>query len=239
MAGHLPAAHIFPHCPSPVARPLSGRILDVVTGGVPLGGQGEPDRRDRFLVTGPGAILALGAVLASTPLVNNLLAGQFGDVPKALLGAAIFGGLLARFLYDFLPRRGWLAGTVLTVRGPQWGRQGVRQCDLASAAVVKFGHTMPTMARGIPAPPVLVARQQPGSPPVRLLLRGPDLRPFPAADLRLLAAAIGQRPAPVATQIQKVVQGLYEMADDTEAPKGIVVDWSHRTHRNDQDGPAG
>jgi hypothetical protein len=74
---------------------------------------------------------------------------------------------------------------------------------MASAAVVKFGHTMPTMARGIAAPPVLVARQQPGSPPVRLLLRGPDLRPFPAADLRLLAAAVSQRPAPVARQIQK------------------------------------
>ena len=181
--------------------------------------------------------------MATTPLVNNLLAGQFGDVPKALLGAAIFDGLLARFLYDFLPRRGWLAGTVLTVRGPQCGRQGlrqgVRQCDLASAAVVKFGHTMPTMARGIPAPPVLVARQQPGSPPVRLLLRGPDLRPFPAADLRLLAAAIGQHPAPVARQIQQVVEGLCEMADDAESPKGIVVDWSHRTHRNDHDGPAG
>jgi hypothetical protein len=165
-----------------MAWPLNGRILDVVTSGVPLGGQGEPDRRDRLLVSGPGAILVVGAMLATLPLANNLLAGQFSDVPKALLGAAIFDGLLARFL---------------------------------------------------------VARQQPGSPPVRLLLRGPDLRPFPAADLRRLAAAISQRPAPVAKQIQKVVQDLYEMADDTESPKGIVVDWSHRTHRNDHDGPAG
>jgi hypothetical protein len=156
-------------------------------------------------------------------------------VPQALLGAAIFDGLLARFLYDFLPRRGWLDGTVLTVRGPR--RE--RQCDLASAVVVKFGRTMPTMARGIAAPPVLVARQEPGSPPVRLLLRGPDLRPFPPGDLRLLAAAISQRPAPAAKQIQTVVRLLHEMAEDAQSPQGIVVDWSHRTHRSDHDGPAG
>ena len=206
-----------------------------MTGGVPLGGPGEPDRRDRLLVVGPGTILAVGALLATTPLANSLLGGQFDHVPPALLGAAIFDGLLARFLYDFLPRRGWLAGTVLTVRGPR--RE--RQCDLASAAVVKFGHTMPTMAMGIPAPPVLVARQNPGSPPVRLLLRGPDLRPFPPGDLRLLAAAISQHPEPASKQIQKVVRLLREMAEDAESPHGIVVDWSHRTHRDDQDGPAG
>jgi len=98
---------------------------------------------------------------------------------------------------------------------------------------------MPTMAWGYGPEPVLFVRQHPGSPAVRLLLRGPDLRPFPAGHLRLLAYAIGQRSGPPDSKIKKVMQRLRAMADEEESPKGIVVDWSFRTNPQGRNRPGG
>jgi hypothetical protein len=192
--------------------------------GLPLGGQEDPLPRERFMVAGPGIILGMGAFLATTGLITTLASGNVAATPGLILGAAIFDGIFARFLYDFLPRRGRLDGTVLTVEAAF--PASVRRCDLASAAVIRLRRTMPLAGHG--SVPVLYLRQHAGDPPVRLALRGPGLDPFPAGHLRLLADAISQRPAEDEAA-GKIALRLRAQADDQEAPTGIVPDWSFRT----------
>jgi hypothetical protein len=218
-----------------------------VTGGrLLLGGQAEPTRMQRLVAIGPGGMLAFGAGLPTLYLIEDLISGQFTAANGTLLGAAIFGALFARFVYDFHPRRAWLEGTVLTVEGPRdlrqylslkaWlkddagiidgGAVDLRRCDLASASVIKLRRTLPPMARGYGSVPVLYARQEPDSLPARLLLRRPDLLPFPADHLRMLAHAIDSRPAPHDKKTRKVIQRLQAMAEPAEP---IDMGWSFRT----------
>lgn len=144
----------------------------------------------------------------------------------SLIPVALFGGLFARFRYNFAPRRAWLDGSVLTVVG---GR-GPRRCDLRTASVVQLHRIVPPMS-GYGLLPVLVARQERDTPPVRLLLWEPGPPgTFPARQLRLLADVIAQRPSPLGGEAAKAVQRLRALADRQEAPPGIVVDWSHRTN---------
>jgi len=173
----------------------------------------------------PGVALALFTVLPGSEAFNQLAQGHLVTAGKAGGLACIAGAALARFVYDFLPRNGWLDGRTLIVVSP-WGE---RRCDLAAADVVKLRRSMPPMAFGLSPVPVLYARQRPGPRAVRLLLCGPGLTPMSPEDLRLLADVIGQRPKPDG-RVQDVIRRLRTMADETEADaRPRVVDWSHRT----------
>jgi hypothetical protein len=173
----------------------------------------------------PGVALALFTVLPGSEAFNQLAQGHLATAGKAGGLACFAGAALARFVYDFLPRKGWLVGGTLIVASP-WGE---RRCDLAAAEVVKLGSTMPPLAPGLSPVPVLSARQRPGVRSVRLLLCGPGLTPMSPEDLRLLADAIGQRPKPD-RRVQDVIRRLRAMADQTETDaRPPVVDWSHRT----------
>ncbi|HEY5985802.1 MAG TPA: hypothetical protein VIV12_05370, partial [Streptosporangiaceae bacterium] len=60
------------------------------------------------LVAWPGVMLAIFTAIATVNTLAALISGRFATATMGLLLAAIFGGLLTRFLYDFLPRRAWL-----------------------------------------------------------------------------------------------------------------------------------
>src|SRR6266516_5870622 len=99
----------------------------------------------------------------------GLGAGYFARAGVAGLLAIASGALFARFLYDFVPQRSWLRGSILVVKRD--GRQ--RECDLATAETIKLGWTMPPLTGGYSgAVPTLRVRQQKGSRLVRLVLRG-------------------------------------------------------------------
>jgi hypothetical protein len=130
------------------------------------------------------AIGSFGAALAAP-------GGHPGRAGAAGLAGIAFGALFARFLYDYVPQRAWLDGSVLTTE--RAGQQ--RRCNLATAEMIKLGSTMPRMVPGYhDAVPMLRAQQDKGSKPVRLVLRGNDLHIIPAAELLLLAQAIESRP---------------------------------------------
>lgn len=179
----------------------------------------------------PGTVLAGFAMGAFGGVLSSLGGRNLTEAIVAGLLTVAFSALLARFLYDFLPQRAWLRGSVLAVE--RRGRQ--RQCDLATAEVVKLGRTVWPMTRGYSdAVPVLCARQRKGSALVRLTLRGDDLRIAPAAQLVLLAEAIESRPESTARAANACAR-LRRLADK-QAPLP-VLDWSFRTgpHRTRTD----
>jgi hypothetical protein len=212
-----------------------------------IGGQAEPAWTKRLAFIGPGVILAFAATISTVAVIGNLISGQFAAAGGMVLGAAIFGALFAGFLYNYLPRRAWLDGSVLTIEGtrdlrqflslnarpegnvlPIDGTEDLRRCDLSSASVIRLHTAVPPMTMG-GAALVLYARQQADSLPTRLLLRGPDLLPLPPEHLRMLAAAIESRPEPHDKKTSKVIRRLYALADEAESAKPAAVDWSFRT----------
>lgn len=220
-----------------------------MTRGVELGGQGTAYGTGVAALLFTVAVLGMFALVTTLALAGSLFAGRWRQALLMLPVAALFDGLCTAFALDFFPRRGSLEGTMLEVRGAR----GTRRCDLATAEVIRVAAAM-DVGGGIGRPllrsSTLLARQERGSPAVRLLLRGPDSKPFPAEHLHLLAAAIGQRPEPLDQSITRAVQRLNELADAQEArqaslaamgvkedwpegrePSPIVPDWSHRTGR--------
>ena len=141
----------------------------------------------------PGAVFATFAAGTLGGALARLAAGNFAEAgATAFLLGAPSTAVFARFLYDFVPQRAWLKGSILTVE--RRGRQ--RQCDLATAEVIGLSWTMPPFTRGYSdAVPVLRARNK-GSRLVRLVLRGDDLHIVPKGQLALLAEAIESGPAP-------------------------------------------
>jgi hypothetical protein len=170
----------------------------------------------------PGACLALFAI-TSFGVALASLGGHPARAGAAGLFSLASSALLARFLYDFIPQRAWLEGTVLTeVRG---GR--ARQCDLASAEIIKLSTTMPPLTRGYSdAVPVLRARQEARGKLVRVVLRGDDLCIVPASQLVLLAEAIESGPAP-APQASKVCRRLRKQAGKQQPLPAL--DWRFRS----------
>lgn len=171
----------------------------------------------------PGTCLALFAVGSFVAALSDLGGGHLARAGVPGLITVVFSALLGRFLYDFVPQRAWLEGSVLTVE--RGGRQ--RQCNLASVEIIKLGSTMPPLTRGYSdAVPVLRARQKKDSELVRVVLRGGDLRLIPASQLLLLADAIESGPAP-APQAPKVCRRLRKLAGQQQPPP--AWDWSFRT----------
>jgi hypothetical protein len=123
--------------------------------------------------------------------------------------AIAFGAIFARFLCDFIPQRCSLRGTVLVVE--RSGRE--RRCDLATAEILRLGHTVPPLTRrATDDVSVLRARQHEGGTLVRLVLRRDDLRIVPADQLPLLAQAIEPGPARSGSA-EKVCRRLRSLAD--------------------------
>ena len=171
----------------------------------------------------PGAVLAAFVLGAAGIAISNLSAGRFAGAGAAGLLAIAFAALFARFLYDFIPQRSSLNGSVLVVeRGSR-----KRWCDLATAEILKLGRTMPPLTGGATdAVPVLRARQHDGGPLVRLVLRGDDLRILPAGQLLLLAETIESGSAR-SKGAEKVCRRLRSLADKQKPLP--VHDWSFRT----------
>lgn len=169
------------------------------------------------------AFLALVAVGSLVAALSNLSSGRVGAAVGAGLVAIAFSALLARVLYDFVPQRAWLDGSVLAVE--RWDKP--RQCDLASAEIIKLSRTMPPPDRGYPhIVPVLLARQHEDHRLVRLVLRGDDLRTVPGEQLLRLADAIESGPS-LAPQAPKVCRRLRMLADKQQPLPAL--DWSFRT----------
>jgi hypothetical protein len=144
---------------------------------------------------------------------------QIGGQPEP---ARVFGRVRLPFLYPHLPQRAALEGSALIVED----RRGqVRQCDLGSAAEITL-KTAYTIGRGWSFR-ILYCRQAPGTPPVRLVLEGPDWFLVSAQHLRLLAQIISSRPGGLSQKIRKVAQRLRDMASDQEY-QNRPVDWSFR-----------
>jgi hypothetical protein len=162
----------------------------------------------------PGAGLALFVLGTLGGAVASLGAGTYAAAGGDCLLAIPFGAIFARFLYDFIPQRSSLRGTVLVVE--RNGRE--RRCDLATAEILRLGRTMPPLTRGVTADvPVLRARQHKGGKLVRLVLRGDDLRIMPADQLLLLADAIESGSARTG-RAEKVCRRLRSLADKQKPP---------------------
>ena len=122
---------------------------------------------------------------------------------------------------SYLPQRAWLEGSVLTVESGQ----DVRRCDLASAARIAIRSVPPFTSWSFL---VLYAYQEPGSPPVRLVLEGPRWALLTAAQLRALAAVISSRPGALGGKTRRVVRRLGELAAYVDL-RTKPIDWSFRT----------
>jgi hypothetical protein len=78
---------------------------------------------------------------------------------------------------------------------------------------------------------LLGGQGEPALGDIRFLLRGPDRRPVPAAQLRLLAQIIGAHPQPRSPDIgltARLLQRLAGWQKGVDVPL-VVTDWSHRT----------
>jgi hypothetical protein len=191
-----------------------------------IGLSGSLSGLQRMSIVFPGACLALFAIASFGAALANL-GGHLARAGVAGLVGLAFSALLARFLYDFIPQRAWLEGSVLAVE--RGGRE--RRCDLASAEIIKLSLTMPPLTRGYSdAVPVLRARQEPRRRHVRVVLRGDDLRIVPASQLVLLAEAIESGPAP-APRAPKVCRRLRDRARRQQPLPEL--DWSFRTDPHD------
>ncbi len=194
-----------------------------------LGGQGQPAPRDLLAVWAQGAglaVFALFSVLLAAAAPGELAGGNGGLAAVFCLAAAALCWTAFRVRHHVLPQRAWLTGSILTVGEPG----PPRHCDLASAAAIKLTRRSAGFG-GYDLPPVLYACQGAGSPPVRVVLRGPDLRPLPAAQLRLLAQAIEAHRGPLGPERAGAAQQLRNLAARQEAgdPPAVAADWSHRT----------
>jgi hypothetical protein len=190
---------------------------------VPIGLTKPLPGLDAWLIGYSAAFFTLVVIGSLVGALSNLNSGRVGATVAAGLAAIAFSALAARLLYDFLPQRAWLDGSVLIVE--RGGRQ--RECDLATAKMIKLSSTMPPLDRGYPhAVPVLLARQDHGHGQVRLVLRGDDLRIVSADQLLLLAEAIQSGPSP-APHAPKVCRRLRKLADKQQPLP--TLDWSFRT----------
>jgi len=190
---------------------------------VPIGIHGPLSGTLALSIDLPVFVLAAFVLGSAAGVLASLAERHFVTAGWLGLLTAAFSAVLARFLYDFGPQRGWLRGSVLSVE--RLG--GPRECDLATAEVVKLGWTMPTMTRGYTeAVPVLAVRQHKGGSLVRLALRGVDLRILPANELLQLAAALESGPAP-SPAAAKTSRRLRKLA---ESEKSLPpLDWSFRS----------
>jgi hypothetical protein len=145
---------------------------------------------------------------------------QIGGQPEP---ARAFGRVRLPILYPHLPQHAYLEGSVLTVEDK---RGQARQCDLGSAAEITL-KTAYTIGRGWSFR-VLYSRQAPGTPPVRLVLEGPDWFLVSAQHLRLLAQIISSRPGDPGKKARKAAQRLRDMASCQDY-QNRPVDWSFRT----------
>ena len=123
--------------------------------------------------------------------------------------------------YPFQPQRAWLEDSVLAVEY----KGQVRRCDLISAWEIAL---MWTPVNGTYwSFRVLLARQEPDSEPVRLVVEGPDWVLLTAAQLRMLAQIIGSRPGEPERRTRKILRYLRQLADKEELRTNW--DWSFRT----------
>jgi hypothetical protein len=189
---------------------------------VTIGLSGPLSGMQEMSIIFPGACLALFAITSFGAALANL-GGHLARAGVAGLVSLAFGALLARFLYDFIPQRARLEGSVLAVE--RGGRE--RKCDLASAEIIELSTTMPPLTRGYSdAVPVLRARQETRGKLVRVVLRGDDLRIVSASQLVLLAEAIESGPAP-APRASKICRRLREQAGRQQPLPAL--DWRFRT----------
>jgi hypothetical protein len=136
-------------------------------------------------------------------------------------------------LYPLLPQQAWLQGSVLIVQRTREASQSDldieehRQCDLATAALIKIRTIKPMLSGFGWGFEVLYARETADSAPTRLVIAGPDWFLLTGDEYRRLAQILSSRPE-TDKKIGKVIRHLrdYGAAEDFRSQP---PDWSFRT----------
>lgn len=148
------------------------------------------------------------------PIANQPEPGRvFGRLPR----------FMRPHMYPLLPQQAWLQGSLLVVGR----RQGVSQCDLATAAFISIRTAKPLLSGFGWGFEILHARQAPDSAPTRLVLTGPDWYLLTGDEYRRIAQILSSRPE-TDGKIDKVIRRLRDCGA-REDFRSRPPDWSFRT----------